>query len=86
MNGRYTRANVREMMDSRVDSTGAVRQAIARCENPPPVCLQMSSATIYADRFDAANDEPTEIIGGREPDAPAHRRASIEVNTTELQS
>ena len=41
--------------------------------------LQASTATIYAHRFDAANDEATGVIGGAEPDAPPSWRFSIEV-------
>jgi uncharacterized protein (TIGR01777 family) len=57
----------------------AVGGAIARARRPPAVWLQASTATIYAHRFDAANDEATGIIGGAEPDAPASWRFSIEV-------
>jgi uncharacterized protein (TIGR01777 family) len=38
-------------------------EAIAKATNPPRVWLQSSTATIYADRYDAPNDEHTEIIG-----------------------
>ena len=67
------------MMDSRVDSTRAVGRAIEAAAQPPRVWLQMSTATIYAHRFDAPNDEATGRIGGDEPDAPAHWRASVEI-------
>jgi uncharacterized protein (TIGR01777 family) len=76
---RYTEANLREMMRSRVDSTRVVGEAIARAKTPPRVWLQMSTATIYAHRFDAANDEDTGIVGGNEPEVPAYWRRSIEV-------
>jgi len=79
VNCRYTRANREEMMSSRVDSTRAVGLAIARAARPPRVWLQMSTATIYAHRFDAPNDEATGIIGGDEPDAPAAWRFSIDI-------
>lgn len=79
VNCRYTPENLREMMDSRVDSTRVVGQAIAACAKPPKLWLQMSTATIYAHRFDAANDETTGIIGGSEPDAPESWRNSIEI-------
>jgi uncharacterized protein (TIGR01777 family) len=79
VNCRYTAAHKREMMSSRVDSTRVVGQAIARVARPPRVWLQMSTATIYAHRFDAPNDEATGIIGGDEPDAPAGWRHSIEI-------
>jgi NAD dependent epimerase/dehydratase family enzyme len=68
VNCRYSAANLREMMDSRVDSTRVVGEAIARAAHPPRVWLQSSTATIYAHRFDAPNTEETGIIGGAEPD------------------
>jgi len=79
VNCRYHRANREEMLNSRVDSTRIVGQAIAQCKSPPRVWLQASTATIYAHRFDAPNDEITGIIGGNEPDAPSTWRFSIEV-------
>lgn len=79
VNCRYNEANLREMMESRVLSTRAVGQAIAACDQPPRVWLQASTATIYAHRFDAANDEATGIIGGEEPDMPEKWRRSIEI-------
>lgn len=39
----------------------------------------MSTATIYAHRFDQPNDEFTGIVGGNEPDVPETWRFSIEV-------
>ena len=48
---------------------------------PPPVWLQASTATIYAHRFDAANNEVSGILGGREPNAPDTWRFSIDVAT-----
>ncbi|MFN6962677.1 MAG: TIGR01777 family oxidoreductase [Pyrinomonadaceae bacterium] len=82
VNCRYNEKNRREMMDSRVDSTRVVGEAIARAERPPRVWLQASTATIYAHRFDAANDDVTGIIGGSEPDAPDTWRFSIDVATS----
>jgi uncharacterized protein (TIGR01777 family) len=79
VNCRYTAKNRAEMMSSRVDSTRVVGAAIERARRPPPVWLQMSTATIYAHRFDAPNDEATGIIGGSEPDAPASWSFSIEI-------
>jgi len=76
---RYTDAHLREMMDSRVDSARVVGEAIARATKPPRVWLQMSTATIYAHRFDAPNDEATGIIGGREPDVPGYWAFSVEI-------
>jgi uncharacterized protein (TIGR01777 family) len=79
VNCRYNARNRAEMMESRVRSTRALREAIASAARPPRLWLQSSTATIYAHRFDAANDERTGIIGGGEPNAPDTWRFSIEV-------
>lgn len=76
---RYTEENLAAMMSSRVDSTRVVGEAIARAAAPPKVWLQMSTATVYAHRFDSPNDEATGIIGGKEPDAPASWKRSIDI-------
>ena len=81
VNCRYHRANRAQMMNSRVDSTRVIGQAIAQSKNPPRVWLQASTATIYAHRLDAPNDDITGIIGGNEPDAPSTWRFSIDVAT-----
>jgi uncharacterized protein (TIGR01777 family) len=81
VNCRYNAENRRLIKESRVDSTRVVGQAIAQARQPPPVWLQMSTATIYAHRFDAANDEASGIMGGLEPDTPDTWRFSIEVAT-----
>ncbi len=79
VNCRYNDENRRQMMSSRVDSTRVVGEAIAKSSNPPRVWLQASTATIYAHRYDAPNDDVTGMIGGSEPDAPDTWRFSIEV-------
>jgi uncharacterized protein len=79
VNCRYSLANVTEMLRSRVDSTLVVGTAIERCLQPPRVWLQMSTATIYAHRFDAPNDEASGRIGGDEADAPRRWDFSIEI-------
>ncbi len=81
VNCRYTPDNRREIMDSRVDSTRAVGEAIAAASNPPHLWLQASTATIYSHRYDVANDDVTGIIGGSEPDAPESWKFSIDVAT-----
>ncbi len=77
VNCRYTAEHLRQMKDSRVDSTRVVGEAIAAAKEPPKVWLQSSTATIYAHRFDAPNDEATGILGGDEPGAPPKWVASI---------
>ncbi len=79
VNCRYGAANRRAIKDSRVDATRVLGQALAGCRAPPAVWLQASTATIYAHRYDAANDEASGLIGGDEPGVPETWRFSIEV-------
>jgi uncharacterized protein len=79
VNCRYNAANREEILQSRLSSTRIVGEAIARAARPPRVWLQASTATIYAHRYDHANDERTGILGGHEPDAPDTWRFSIDV-------
>ncbi|MGP4087962.1 TIGR01777 family oxidoreductase [Streptomyces sp. KR55] len=76
---RYTEENLREMMDSRVDSARVVGEAIAAARRPPRVWLQMSTATIYAHRFEEPHDEATGVIGGTEPGVPGYWAFSVEI-------
>jgi uncharacterized protein (TIGR01777 family) len=76
---RYTTANREAILSSRVQSTRAVGAAITQSARPPRTWLQMSTATIYAHRYDAPNDEASGIIGGAEPGAPDTWRFSIDV-------
>lgn len=79
VNCRYTDKNRREIMNSRVKSTKIIGEAISEAANPPKVWLQMSTATIYAHRFDHPNDEIMGIIGESERGAPDAWNFSIEV-------
>ena len=79
VNCRYNRENRRKIMESRIDSTRLVGQAIARAARPPAVWLQAGTATIYAHRYDVPNDEATGIEGGSEPGVPESWRFSVEV-------
>jgi uncharacterized protein (TIGR01777 family) len=80
---RYTDTNLRQMMDSRVDSTRVVGEAIAQAGRAPKVWLQMSTATIYADARSRADDLPHDevngIIGGEEPDVPLYWEYSVRI-------
>ncbi|MEU7369264.1 TIGR01777 family oxidoreductase [Streptomyces hygroscopicus] len=76
---RYTEENLRAMMDSRVDSARVVGEALAAARRPPRVWLQMSTATIYAHRYDAPHDEATGVIGGSEPDVPRYWDFSVHI-------
>jgi uncharacterized protein len=79
VNCRYNAKNRESILRSRVLSTRVVGEAIAAARRPPRAWLQASTATIYAHRIDAPNDEETGILGGDEPDAPDTWRFSIAV-------
>jgi uncharacterized protein (TIGR01777 family) len=64
---RYTKANRKAIIASRVDSTRALGKAIAQSNQPPRVWLNCSSATIYKHTFDASKDEAGET--GATPEA-----------------
>ena len=79
VNCRYTPENRAAILDSRVRSTRVIGEAIAQAKHPPRVWLQMSTATIYAHRYDAPNDEVAGVLGGGEPNVPDTWRFSVEV-------
>ncbi len=79
VNCRYNATNRQEILESRVLSTRVVGDAIARAVRPPRLWLQASTATIYAHRYDAPNDERSGILGGHEPGAPSAWNFSIDV-------
>ena len=62
VNCRYNEQNRREILESRVDSTRVLGEAIARSNTPPPVWLNASTATIYKHTFDQPMDEATGVI------------------------
>jgi uncharacterized protein (TIGR01777 family) len=81
VNCRYNARNRRLIKESRVRSTRILGDVIARASRPPRVWLQASTATIYAHRYDAPNDEANGVLGGSEPGAPGAWRFSAEVAT-----
>jgi uncharacterized protein (TIGR01777 family) len=58
---RYHARNRREILDSRVNPTRILGEAIARCHQPPQVWLNASTGTIYGHSFDKPMDEMGEI-------------------------
>src|SRR5437764_7236305 len=62
VNCRYGETHRSEILFSRVESTRALGEAMANVPNPPHLWLQASTATIYAHRFDEANDEERGIV------------------------
>ncbi|MBK7644273.1 MAG: TIGR01777 family protein [Planctomycetes bacterium] len=79
VNCRYTAHNRSEILRSRVDSTRVLGEAIAQVAHPPRVWLQASTATIYAHRYDAPNDERSGLLGGSETGVPASWHFGSEV-------
>jgi uncharacterized protein (TIGR01777 family) len=77
VNCRYHVRNRRLMMDSRLDSTRILGEAIARCQNSPRVWLNASTATIYKHTFGPAWNEDGEIGSTAE----AKDEFSIEIAT-----
>lgn len=61
VNCRYHARNRRVLMESRLQPTRILGDAIAHCERPPRVWLNASTATIYKHSFDKAMDEAGEI-------------------------
>jgi uncharacterized protein (TIGR01777 family) len=76
VNCRYHARNRRLIMDSRVESTHVVGEAIARCANPPAVWLNSSTATIYRHSCDRPMHELTGECG---PHPEAKDAFSLEV-------
>jgi len=63
VNCRYHARHRREILDSRVNSTRVLGEAIARCSGPPRVWLNSSTATIYKHSLDRPMDEAAGGIG-----------------------
>jgi uncharacterized protein (TIGR01777 family) len=79
VNCRYTPANRKAILDSRVLSTRLLGEVIATLRHPPAVWLNASTATIYRHSLDRPMDEATGELGGNEPGAPDTWNFSIDV-------
>jgi uncharacterized protein len=77
VNCRYHERNKQLILNSRLNSTRVLGEAIARCKVPPPVWLNSSTATIFKHNFRTAWDESGEIGGTPE----ARDEFSVEVAT-----
>jgi uncharacterized protein (TIGR01777 family) len=75
---RYHAKNRKEILESRIHPTRAIGEAITRCQSPPAVWLNASTATIYKHTFGPAWGESGEIGATTE----AKDAFSIEVATT----
>jgi len=60
---RYNDHNKKVIMNSRVDSTAILGQAIEQCETPPKIWFNSSTATIYRHSLDKQMDEASGEIG-----------------------
>ncbi|WP_431277038.1 epimerase [Leifsonia poae] len=63
VNCRYNDANRAEIFRSRLDTTRELGEAIAASENPPPLWINSSTATIYRHAEDRPMTESTGEIG-----------------------
>lgn len=79
VNCRYHERNRREIIDSRVQSTAVLGQALRELSKPPPIWLNASTATIYRHAIDRDTDEATGESDGGERGAPETWRFSVEV-------
>lgn len=61
---RYHERNKKAILDSRVESTRVLGQAVQQLKNPPPLWINSSTATIYRHAEDRPMDDETGEIGG----------------------
>ena len=79
VNCRYNAANRAAILESRVQSTLVLHEAVAGLHSPPAVWLNASTATIYRHALDRPMDEETGELGGDEAGAPSTWKFSIQV-------
>ena len=60
---RYTRENRAAILNSRLESTHALGEAMGSIASPPPVWINLSSTTVYRHSEDRAMDEGTGELG-----------------------
>jgi uncharacterized protein (TIGR01777 family) len=60
---RYTKANKKEILLSRIESTKILNKAVLQCKNPPKHWLNSSTSTIYRFSLDKQMDEINGEIG-----------------------
>lgn len=61
VNCRYNRRNRQQIVDSRIDSTRILGEAIQHCGVPPKIWMNSSTATIYKHTYGDAHAEDGEI-------------------------
>lgn len=63
VNCRYHENNKREILQSRIQTTTLLGEAIAACDNPPPLWINSSTATVYRHADDRPMTEAEGDIG-----------------------
>ena len=64
VNCRYNDSNKKEILDSRVNSTEILGEAIAQCNQPPKLWINSSTATIYRHAEDCPQSDSGDIGEG----------------------
>lgn len=59
VNSRYTEKNKKEILNSRINATRVLGEAIQQCTHPPYLWINSSSATIYRNAADGPQDDYT---------------------------
>lgn len=59
VNSRYTSKNKKEILESRINATKVIGEAIRQCSKPPKLWINASSATIYKNADDKPQDDYT---------------------------
>lgn len=68
VNCRYTEANKEEILQSRLQATAVIGEAIRQCTRPPRLWINAASATIYRNEYEQANDEQSGRISLKRSD------------------
>ncbi|MCB0478067.1 MAG: TIGR01777 family oxidoreductase [Crocinitomicaceae bacterium] len=63
VNCRFTEANKKEILDSRVHSTTLIGKAIEKCQLPPEVWINASGISVYADSYEKQMTEEDFELG-----------------------
>ncbi|MEZ4938613.1 MAG: TIGR01777 family oxidoreductase [Crocinitomicaceae bacterium] len=63
VNCRHNTENKKQILESRVDSTHIIDQAIQKCDQPPEVWINASGISIYQDSFDRKMTETDFELG-----------------------
>ena len=79
VNCRYSAANRRQIINSRVQPTLLVGRAIEQAARPPKLWMNASTSTFYRDAYDRPQDEFTGELGGSEAGMPDTWNFSIDV-------